>query len=128
MMDENKEKQHETAGEEKPAFVPASFEKRVAAWVGVAYMVMLLLATTCMFALGRPLNNVFPLLLVPGSVGVAVVGIYREKHGKVNVKDGRYFTPALVFLCFLAFVIGLVCGIPPLLANFGIATPLIPNP
>lgn len=125
-MDENREKQTETP-EEKPSFTPASFEKRVLAWVGVAYMVFLVLGIVILVATrGTGLANTFPILLCPAAVGAAVIGIYRERAGKN--KEGRYFTWALVFLCVVAFAVGVIGGIPPLLANFGIATPLIPNP
>ena len=128
-MDENREKQTEAPENEKKSYTPASFEKRVAAWVGVVYMVILVLAITILIATGGTgLANTFPLLLPPAAVGAAVISIHRQKEGKMPEKEGHYFTPAILFLCFLAFVIGLVCGIPPLLANFGIATPLIPNP
>lgn len=131
-MDEQKEKQTEEAAQTreeaggKPA--RASFEKRVAAWVGVVYMVMLVLAMTVLIAKsGTGLDGTFPLLLCPAAVGVAIIAVYRKRNGR-SVSRERYFTPALVFLCFLAFVIGLICGLPPLLAQFGIATPFIPNP
>lgn len=125
MNDESKRSPEEE--QEKPSFVPASFEKRVLAWVGVAYMVMLVLAICILIATsGKGLANTFPLLLCPAAVGAAIIGVYREKNGKN--KEGRNFTFALVFLCAAALFVGLVCGIPPLLANFGIATPLIPDP
>ncbi len=126
-MDENKEKQAQPEEEGKPSYTPASFEKRVAAWVGVVYMVMLVLAIVILVATsGKGLANTFPLLLPPAAVGAAIIGIYREIKGKN--KEGRYFTWALVFLCAVACVVGVIGGGPPLLANFGIATPLIPNP
>lgn len=126
-MDENKEKQHQPDQEDKPSYTPASFEKRVAAWVGVVYMVMLVIAIVILIATsGKGLANTFPLLLPPAAVGAAIIGIYREIKGKN--KEGRYFTWALVFLCVAAFAVGVISGIPPLLANFGIATPLIPQP
>lgn len=128
-MDENKEKSTQTPEEEKPSYTPASFEKRVAAWVGVVYMVMLVFAIVILIATGgQGLANTFPLLLPPAAVGAAVIAVHRQKEGKMPEKEGRYFTPAIIFLCFAAVVLGLVCGIPSLLANFGIATPLIPNP
>lgn len=130
-MDEQKEKQTEEAAqtrEEGGGSQRASFEKRVAAWVGVVYMVMLVLAMTILIAKsGTGLNGTFPLLLCPAAVGAAIIAVYRKRNGR-SVSQERYFTPALVFLCFLAFVIGLICGLPPLLAQFGIATPFIPNP
>ena len=106
--------------EKREPFVPSSFEKRVAAWVGVFYMVMLLFATTYMIATAKVLTGVAPLLLPPAAVGVSVIAIYRHKQGKMRVDGSKWFTPALVFLCFLAFILGLMTGLPVLLAHFGI--------
>lgn len=115
-MDEQEKQQAEQ--EDKPSYVPASFEKRVAAWVGVVYMVMIVFAMTYAIATGGPLINVQYLLLPPGAVGVFIVAIYRYRRGKI--KEGRNFTAALLFLCVIAFLMGLICGVPNLLANFGL--------
>lgn len=104
--------------EEKPSYTPASFEKRTLAWVGVVYMVYLVIGVTYMIATAKVLTGTAQLLLPPAAVGVAVIAIHRYRQGKI--KEGRNFMLALIFLCFVAFVIGLVCGIPGLLANFGI--------
>lgn len=126
-MDENKKTQAQPEQEDKPTYTPASFEKRVAAWVGVVYMVMLVVGIVILIAThGAGLANTFPLLLPPAAVGAAIIGVYREVKGKN--KEGRYFTWALVFLCVAAFAIGVISGLPPLLANLGIATPFIPQP
>lgn len=116
-MDENKEKTPET-GEEKPAYKPASFEKRTAAWVGVVYMVMLVLAITYAIANGAPLKDCNYLLFPPAAVGGFIIGVYRIRMGKE--KEGRYFNIALLFLCVAAFLLGVICGVPNLLANFGL--------
>lgn len=110
----------ETGTEPSPAYTPASFEKRVAAWVGVVYMVMLVLSVTYMIATAKVLTGTAFLLLPPAAVGVAIVAIHRQRTGRSKVNEGKYFTFALVFLCFIAFAMGLVCGIPNLLANFGV--------
>ena len=106
--------------EKKEPFVPSSFEKRVAAWVGVFYMVMLTFAVTYMIATAKVLTGIAPLLLPPAAVGVAIIAIYRHRKGKMRVDGSKWFTPALVFLCLIAFIMGLVTGIPVLLAHFGI--------
>ena len=118
MSDPNLNGQDESREEKRPSYTPASFEKRVAAWVGVIYMVMLTLSVTYMIATARVLTGTAYLLLPPAAVGVAVIAIHRQRLGQVS--EGRNFTIALVFLCFVAFITGLICGIPNLLANFGV--------
>ena len=105
---------------EKPSYIPVSFEKRVIAGVGAVYMIMLVLATTYMIATASVLTNIAFLLLPPASVGVAMIAIHRYRKGELA--QGRNFMLALVFLCFIAFVMGLVCGIPNLLAQLGALT------
>ena len=57
-----------------PDNAPASFEKRTAAWMGVAYMLMLLfILNFTLFTGGRQLPGTFPLFLAPVSVALAVV-------------------------------------------------------
>lgn len=126
MEEKQKDRPGRTEESKEKGFTPASFEKRVAAWVGVVYVVMLLLAATFTLATGRMLTATAPILLPPAAVGTAVVAVYRWRRGQIS--EGRNFTLALLFLCFMALVVGLVCGVPPLLAHLGIATPLIPNP
>lgn len=118
-MDEHKELRPEENGE-KPGYVPASFEKRVAAWTGVVYMVMLVFATAYALFNGGPLVNCHYLLLPPAAVGGFIIGVYRIRHGKD--KDGPYFNIAILFLCVIGFLLGVICGVPSLLANFGLIT------
>ena len=103
--------------EEQSSYIPASFEKRVAAWVGVVYMIMLTLSVTFMIATGEVLQGTATLLLPPAAVGVAVVAIRRYRRGEL--KQGRTFLLALLFLCFMAVVLGLVTGVPVLLSQLG---------
>ena len=63
-------------------YTPASFEKRAAAWMGIAYAVMM--AFVINFAIytgGRELPGTFPLFLVPVSAALAVILIRRLKLG-----------------------------------------------
>ena len=99
-------------------YTPASFEKRVAAWVGVVYMLMLTAAMTYMISTAKVLTGIAPLLLPPAAVGAAVILIHRSRNGTAGAN--RAFTFAMFFLCVFAFLIGLALGIPALLANFGI--------
>ena len=103
---------------QKPAYTPASFEKRAAAWVGLAYMVIIVLATTYMIATAETLTGTAPLLLIPGAAGAAVVSIHRWRLSPSRA--GLVNTVFLVAVCALACVLGLVWGIPRLLAHFGV--------
>ncbi len=105
-------------GSKPLSYTPASFEKRVVAWVGVVYMIMLVLSLTYMISTAKILTGTAFLLLPPAAVGVAIIAIYRYRQSKSV--QGRNFTLALVFLCFVALVMGLIRGIPNLLSNFGI--------
>lgn len=109
---------NQESGNKTPSYIPASFEKRVVAWVGVIYMIMLVLSVTYMMATAKVLTGTSFLLLPPAAVGVSIITIYRYRQGKIV--QGRNFALALVCLCFVAFVMGLVCGISNLLTNFGI--------
>ena len=61
-------------------YAPASFEKRTAAWMGIAYPVMLCFVLNyAIYTGGRELPGTFPLFLVPVSVALAVVTIRRMK-------------------------------------------------
>ena len=103
-------------GPEDRGYTPASFEKRVAAWVGVVYMLMLTAAMTYMMSTGKVLTGIAPLLLPPAAVGVAVIVIHRHRKGAAG--SNRFFVFAMFFLCVAAFLLGLGMGIPALLANF----------
>lgn len=109
-------KNEQNEGEEE-VFVPAGFEKRVAAWTGIVYMLMFLFIITCsLYRAGRPLSGTFPLFLVPVAVAAAVVSIYRQRKG--TAPGGLVTTIVAVILCAAAVVIGLMLGVPALIAAF----------
>ena len=98
--------------EEKPPYTPASFEKRTAAWMGVAYMVMLVLIMTFSIATGgQPLTGTFPLLLVPAATAGLVIVFHRGKTGAA----GLAVTLVMGLICVCALVLGLVLGLPALI-------------
>ena len=101
---------------ENQGYTPASFEKRVAAWVGVVYALMLCAAMTYMMSTAKVLTGIAPLLLPPAAVGAAVVVIHRYRKGEPGA--GRLLTLVMLLLCVAALLLGLVMGIPALLANF----------
>lgn len=99
-------------------YVPASFEKRTAAWMGLAYMLMLLFVINfAIYTGGRELPGTFPLFLVPVSVALAVILARRLKTG--GLPGGRVGGVVMIFACAAGAVLGLVLGVPALLAALG---------
>jgi 4-hydroxybenzoate polyprenyltransferase len=99
--------------ENEPSYIPASFEKRTAAWMGVAYALMFLFVITfAIFTGGKELPGTFPLFLVPVAVAAAVISIYRQKKG--TAPGGIVTTVIVVLCCVFAVILGLAMGIPAL--------------
>ena len=98
-------------------YIPASFEKRTAAWMGVAYAVMMLFITTfAIYTGGRELPGTFPLFLAPVSVALAVILIRRMK---LHTAPGGTAGGVLgLLLCAAGLITGLALGVPALLAAF----------
>ena len=97
--------------ETSSSYTPASFEKRTAAWMGVAYMVMVLFTITfAIFTGGKELPGTF---LVPAAVAVAVIAIYRQRKG--TALGGLPGTVIIVLLCAAALLLGLWLGVPALI-------------
>ena len=96
-------------------YVPASFEKRTAAWMGIAYAVMM--AFVINFAIytgGRELPGTFPLFLVPVSAALAVILVRRMKLG--TAPGGTAGGVLGLILCAAGLILGLALGIPALLS------------
>lgn len=106
------------ASREQEAWEPASFEKRAAAWMGVVYVLMMgFVITFSLYTGGRGLPGTFPLFLVPVSVTLAVVLIRRLK---LHTCPGGVAGGVLgLVLSAAGVIIGLVLGVPALLAAFG---------
>ena len=96
-------------------YTPASFEKRTAAWMGIAYVVMMFLVINfAIYTGGRDLPGTFPLFLVPVSVALAVILIRRMK---LHTAPGGTAGGALgLALCAVGFILGLAFGVPALLS------------
>ena len=96
-------------------YTPASFEKRAAAWMGVAYVVMMCFVINfAIYTGGRELPGTFPLFLVPVSAALAVILIRRIK---LRTAPGGTAGGVLgLVLCAAGLAIGLALGIPALLA------------
>ena len=96
-------------------YTPASFEKRAAAWMGIAYAVMMGFVTPfAIYTGGRELPGTFPLFLVPVSVALAVILIRRMKQG--TAPGGTMGGVLGLVLCAAGLAVGLVMGTPALLA------------
>ncbi len=103
----------EAPTEDKPPYTPASFEKRTAAWMGVAYVLLLLFAITyAIFTGGRALNGTFPLFLIPVAVAAIVVAVYRQRRGAAP--GGLPLTIVIVIVCAAAVALGVLLGVPAL--------------
>lgn len=103
--------------EGKADYVPSSPARRIVAWVGVAYMVILVLLNFYALSTGGWIRGIGPLMLCPAVLGLAAVTFYNYRSGK-----GRGGLPAAVFimaLCVLVFVVSLVTGLPTLIQQLG---------
>lgn len=104
---------------QEPSYTPASFEKRTAAWMGIAYVLMLLFVLNFMlFTGGRQLPGTFPLFLVPVSVALAVVLIHRVRIKALP--GGMAGTVLGLIACAAGLFFGLFLGVPALLAALGV--------
>lgn len=109
--------EHAEEQKDAPSYIPASFEKRTAAWMGIAYMLMLLfIITFSIYTGGRQLTGTFPLFLVPVSVALAVIAIYRQAKG--SAPGGLPMTILALVFCVAGVVFGLGLGVPALIAVF----------
>ena len=114
-MDPNKTESPDSG--QQPSYTPASFEKRVAAWMGIAYALMFFFIIT--FSMYRPnssLAGTFPLFLVPVGVAAAIVTIYRQVKG--TAPGGLATTIVVVAICAVVTAIGLWLGVPVLILAF----------
>lgn len=103
---------NETPLNEEKGYTPASFEKRTAAWMGIAYMLMLLFVVTySIFTGGKSLPGTFPLFLIPVCVAVAVIAVYRQKKGVSPL----VLTILVLLACAAGVLLGLGLGGPALI-------------
>ena len=105
--------------QQEGGYTPASFEKRAAAWMGIAYTVMMCFVINyAIYTGGRELPGTFPLFLVPVSVALAVILIRRVKLGTApGGTAGGIFG---LVLCAAGLAIGLALGTPALLAALSV--------
>ncbi|MCI8651460.1 MAG: hypothetical protein HFF05_03325 [Oscillospiraceae bacterium] len=90
--------------------------QRLWAWVGVVYMVILVLLTTYALAFGAYLRGIGGLMLAPALCGLGSSAILRYRQGM-----GRGGLPACVVVSAAAFLLAvwnLIRSIPALLGQF----------
>lgn len=103
--------------EEGEPFVPASPIKRIIAWVGVIYMVgLVLLNVYPFFNQGEYLTGIAPLFACPGIGGIFAIALHLVRHPD-STHARKASMAVLAALCAVGFVVSLVLGIPPLLAQ-----------
>lgn len=113
-MDE-KELQNGTQEEQKEPVQYASPMKRLWAWVGVVYMVILTLLNVYGLAHGYFLTGIGALMVTPALVGLGCAAILRFREGR-----GRGGLAACVLVsggCFALSVWNLYRAVPVLLAQ-----------
>ena len=104
---------------EGEGYVPASPVKRIMAWVGIVYMVgFVVLNLYPFFNGGSYLTGIAPLFACPGIAGIFAIALYLGRHPE-STYSRRVSMAILAVVCAVGFVVSLVLGIPPLLANFG---------
>ena len=106
--------------DETEPYVPASPVKRILAWTGVAYMVIFVLLNLYpFFRGGEYLRGVGPLLVCPGAAGLAVIAVLQFRRPECTYSKKACMT-LLAAACGVILVIGLVQGVPALLAGLGV--------
>lgn len=109
-----------TNREERESYVPASPVKRIMAWVGIVYMVgFVILNIYPFFNQGNYLIGIAPLFACPGIAGIFAISLYLARHPD-STYSRKVSMTILAVICAVGFVVSLVLGIPPLLANFGL--------
>lgn len=96
-------------------FVPASVEKRIAAWMGIVYALMFFgIITFSLYCPGRSLAGTFPLFLVPVAGAAGAIAAYRQAKG--TAPGGIVLTIIILLLCAAGAALGLLLGVPALAA------------
>lgn len=101
------------AEEKAPDWTPASPIKRLWAWVGVVYMVILVLLTTFALSHGSYLTGIGPLMLVPALCGLGVAPLVLHRTGRW--RGGKLSCGLLAAAGFLLALFNLLRGVPALL-------------
>ena len=122
-MSDERNKTPGSSQEEQPGepYTPASPLKRIWAWVGVVYMVIIVFLMTYMYGTGTYLQGIAALMLVPalggGAASAVCLWLTALQEGRTPVR--RAMMILITALCLALIVVNLINGIPALLANFG---------
>jgi len=112
--------------ENKPPENPVPYAtpaKRILAWVGVVYMVLFVLLNLYPFFHGGAyLRGIGPLLVCPGVLGMAALCLCQLRD-PASPFWKRIILAVIIALCAIVFLLGLMDGIPALLAGLKEATP-----
>lgn len=108
-MPDQKKPDDQTSAE----FTPASPIKRALAWMGIVYMVILVLLTTYNLATGEPLHGIPGILLFPACGGLAAISWFKYHEGK------RRSFLLLAILSACACILNLIIGGIALLQTLG---------
>lgn len=121
MADEHKKTPQEQEEQPREPYVPASPLKRIWAWVGVVYMVIIVLLMTYMYGTGTYLHGIASLMVIPalGGGGASAVCVWLTSPQESRSPARRAIMIFITALCLALIVINLINGIPALLANFG---------
>ena len=112
-MSERPTPPQEPQDDSRPSYTPASPVKRALAWMGIVYMVILVLLTTYNLATGEPLHGIPGILLFLACGGLAAVCFLRSRE--------EHRTPLLVLgvLAAIACAVNLVTGVIALVGALG---------
>jgi hypothetical protein len=109
-----------TSSEEPIPAVYASPLKRVWAWVGVAYMLVIVCLITYSLAFGAYLHGIGGLLVCPalGGTTASLVVLWRQEKRHSSLQLALFL--GTLGLCTALIVLSLRSGIPGLVNNFGV--------
>ena len=122
-MSDEHNKTPNSGQEEQPRepYTPASPLKRIWAWVGVVYMVIIVCLMTYMYGTGTYLHGIASLMVIPalGGGGASAVCLWLTSPQEGRTPARRAMMILITALCLALAIINLINGIPALLANFG---------
>ena len=91
--------------EEREPYVPAGPVKRALAWMGVIYMVIIVLLTTYNLATGEALHGIPGLLLAPACGGLSAVAFLKFREDRRGAM--AFVGTAAAAACAVNLVLGL---------------------
>ena len=111
----------EAPEEPRDSITYASPMKRIWAWVGVVYMLIITLLVTYLLATGEALSGIPGLMLVPALGGIAASTVYLWLAARKERRTpGRQALMLLIAAACVALIaLNLIDGIPVLLAKLG---------